>query len=347
VELAAGVRETRDWGRSAREVIESLPSADVRAVGHRVVHGGDRFIQSTRIDEEVARVLEELSSRAPLHNPPALAAAAEARRLLPAAPHVAVFDTSFYADLPERARVYPLPYEWYSEWGIRRYGFHGINHAYCAQRAAELLGRDPRSLRLVSLHLGNGCSATAVAAGRPLATTMGFTPLEGLMMGTRSGSVDPGLLLEVLRRRGVSAEELEEVLNERSGLLGVSGVSSDYRRVSAAARDGHPRAALALAMYAERVREAVGAMAAALGGIDALLFTGGVGEHSAELRAAVCDGLLFLGLRLDAARNADDSGDRDVATTDSGVRALVVRAREELAIAREARRVSGAFGESR
>jgi acetate kinase len=333
------VRETRDWGRSTGEVIDSLPSEEVRAVGHRVVHGGDRFLESTRIDDGVAGALEELSSRAPLHNPPALAAIAQARRRLPAAAHVAVFDTSFYAELPERARVYPLPWEWYAEWGIRRFGFHGINHAYCAGRAAELLQRDPAGLRLVSLHLGNGCSATAVASGKPVATTMGFTPLEGLMMGTRSGSIDPGILLEVLLRRGMPAEELERALNEDSGLLGVSGVSSDYRKVAAAARGGNARASLALAIYAERIRQAVGALAAAMGGLDVLLFTGGVGEHHAELREAVCSGLLFLGVRIDAASNAAPGTDADVSASESAVRVIVLEAREELAIARETRRV--------
>ena len=248
-------------------------------------------------------------------------------------------DTSFYSGLPEHARVYPLPYEWYAEWGIRRFGFHGINHAYCAQRAAELLQRDPAGLRIVSLHLGNGCSAAAVAGGRPVATTMGFTPLEGLMMGTRPGSIDPGILLEVLLRRGMSAEDVERALNELSGLLGVSGVSSDYRTVSASARDGNARASLALAIYADRIRQAVGALAATLGGLDVLVFTGGVGEHRAELRLQVCSSLEFLGVRIDTASNATAGTDADVSARDSAVRVLVLRAREELAIAREARRV--------
>ncbi|HZI67673.1 MAG TPA: acetate/propionate family kinase [Thermoanaerobaculia bacterium] len=310
----------------------------MRAVGHRVVHGGTLYRESVVIDEQVVTALAGLSSLAPLHNPPAIAAIRRARELLPNVPHVAVFDTAFFAKLPPRSHVYPLPYEWHTDWGVRRFGFHGISHAYCAERARELLS-GARDLRVVVCHLGQGCSASAVLGGRARATTMGFTPMEGLMMASRSGSVDPGILIHALRR-GVGVEDLDVALNRRSGLLGVSGVSSDYREVEASAKGGNERARLALDMYADRVRETVGALATALGGIDALVFTAGVGENSASLRAAVCERLEFLGLRLDRTMNEVAEPDCDVAAAESQGRILVIRTRENLMIAREARRVA-------
>ena len=346
-ELAAG---TEDLGASAPDhqvaldrafhwVSRQEPLGAIRAVGHRVVHGGLRFRKSVRIDAGVSEALSELSDVAPLHNPPALRVIAAARERLPTVPQVAVFDTSFYADLPERAFVYPLPYEWYEQWGVRRFGFHGISHAYCAGRTAELLERSAEGLRIVVCHLGQGCSATGVRGGQAVATTMGFTPLEGLMMGSRSGSVDPGILLHALRR-GLGIEELEETLNRRSGLLGVSGVSSDFREVDAAAREGNERSRLALEIYADRVRAAVGALAATLGGLDALVFTAGVGENAASLRASVCGGLEFLGVRLDHERNMTSQPDSDIAQRHSPSRILVIRTREDLMIARETRRLA-------
>lgn len=312
------------------------PSA-VATVGHRVVQGGTEFRDSVRLDARVKAAVARLSELAPLHNPPALAGVEAAEAALPGVAQVAVFDTAFHADLPPAAHVYPLPYEWYTEWGVRRFGFHGISLAYCTGRATELLGRS--DARLVICHLGNGCSATAVRGGGAVATTMGFTPLDGLMMGTRPGSLDPGILLYVQRRRGFTAEQLEQALNHGSGLLGVSGVSSDFRQVEHAARQGNDRARLALDIYAGRVRAVVGALAVMLGGVDALVFTAGVGENSAGLRAAACGGLECLGLRLDAQRNADCRADADVAGADSAGRILVIHTREELMIAREVRRV--------
>jgi len=316
----------------------------VAVVGHRVVHGGAVFRDSVRIDQGVKAAIGRLAELAPLHNPPALEAIEAAEAALPGAPHVAVFDTAFFASLRPDAYVYPLPYEWYTDWGVRRFGFHGISHAYCAGRAAELLGRDPATLRLVICHLGNGCSAAAVRGGVALDTTMGFTPMEGLMMGARSGSVDPGVLLHVQRRHGLDAERLDDALNHRSGLLGVSGSSSDFRRVEAAAGQGNERARLALDIFARRVRSAVGGLAVGMGGIDALVFTAGVGEHSAALRTAACEGLECLGLRLDAGRNAACLPDGDVAHPDSAARILVIQTREELMIAREAWRLVGRGG---
>lgn len=331
--------ETEDPPGALERGLASFDLAGVRAVGHRVVHGGELYRRSVEIDADVATALEGLAGLAPLHNPPAIATIVRARKLLPNAPHVAVFDTGFFAELPPRAYVYPLPYEWHADWGVRRFGFHGISHAYCANRAQELLGEARKDLRVVVCHLGQGCSASAVRGGKARATTMGFTPMEGLMMASRSGSVDPGILLHVLRR-GVGVEELDAALNRRSGLLGVSGVSSDYRKVEAAARQGNERARLALEIYADRVRETVGGLAATLGGLDAIVFTAGVGENSASLRASVCEGLEFIGLNLDRARNEIGEPDSDVATTDSPGRILVIHTRENLMIAREARRVA-------
>jgi acetate kinase len=312
-----------------------LARHDVRAVGHRVVHGGTRFTGSVRVDAAVKRELARLSDLAPLHNPPALAGIEAVEAALPGVPQVAVFDTAFFANLSPARFVYPLPYEWFEQWGVRRFGFHGISHAYCAGHAAEMLAGKPDA-RLITCHLGNGCSAAAVRDGVAVATTMGFTPLEGLMMGTRCGSVDPGILLHVQRQRGLSADQLEEALLHRSGLLGVSGISSDFRRVQAAADQGNERARLALDIYTDRIRAAIGALAVTLGGVDALVFTAGVGENAAGLRADVCDGLPCLGLRLDPKRNARCRPDADIAAADSPARILVIHTQEEQMIAREA-----------
>jgi acetate kinase len=321
-------------------LFQGEPVRELLAVGHRVVHGGAVFRSSVRVDAKVKQALRDLSELAPLHNPPALAGIDAAEAALPGVPQVAVFDTAFFADLPPRAFVYPGPYEWYTEQGIRRFGFHGISHHYCAGRAPELLGREPDRLRIITCHLGNGCSASAVDSGKAVATTMGYTPMEGLMMGTRSGSIDPGILLHLLRQRGLSANELDDVLNHRSGLLGVSGVAADYRQVEAAANAGNERARLALDIFADRVRAAIGALAVTTGGVDALVFTAGIGENAAGMRAAVCEKLGCLGVELDDRKNANCRPDADVAKEKSGVRVLVLQTREELMIAREARRLA-------
>lgn len=311
----------------------------IAGVGHRVVHGGTRFQESVRIDADVKKEIGRLAELAPLHNPAALNAIEAAESALPQVPHIAVFDTSYFASLPPHAYVYPVPYAWFRDWGVRRFGFHGISHAYCAGRAAELMGRDPHDLRLVICHLGNGCSASAVHGGRAVQTTMGYTPMEGLMMGTRSGSIDPGILLHVQRRYGMNTDQLDRALNHESGLLGVSGVSSDYRQVKAAADKGEEQARLALTIFADRVRATVGALAVTMGGIDALVFTAGIGEHAADLRAAVCERLQFLGLHLDGDGNTNRTPDADIASSSSPGRILVLRTQEERMIAREVRRV--------
>jgi acetate kinase len=315
-------------------------ASGITVVGHRVVHGGIRFHEPVRIDEDVKKEIAKLAELAPLHNPAALEAIKAAESALPHVPQVAAFDTSFFASLEPHAYIYPVPYAWFTAWGIRRFGFHGLSHAYCAGRAAELLGRDPAGLRLIICHLGNGCSASAVRAGRAVQTSMGYTPMEGLMMGTRSGSLDPGVMLHVQRQQHLSADQVNQALNHESGLLGVSGVSSDYRQVKAAADQGEDRARLALAIFADRVRATVGALAVTMGRVDALVFTAGIGEHAPDLRAAVCQGLEILGLRLDAERNATCLPDCDIAREDSPGRILVLRTREERMIAREALRVT-------
>ena len=310
----------------------------ISAVGHRVVHGGARFRESVAVDREVKEAIGETSKLAPLHNPPALEVIEAAESALPPIPHVAVFDTAFFAGLPARSHVYPLPYAWYSEWGIRRFGFHGISHEYCSRRVAEL-DHARRSSSLVICHLGSGCSAAAVRDGRPVATTMGFTPMEGLMMGSRSGSVDPGVLVYLLRERGMSIDEIDAALNEESGLLGVSGISRDFRDVEHAAGDGSERARLALDLYVDRVKAAIGSLAVTLGSVDALAFTGGVGENSVSLRERACQGLECLGIRLSPEKNRRRGGDRDISA--SGAAIWVIHTREELLIARETRRVMG------
>jgi acetate kinase len=327
------------WADALRAVVADAGQLD--AVGHRVVHGGPNHQGSVVISDDVMAELEQLRDLAPLHNGPALDAMAAARRMLPAVPHVAAFDTAFHATLPEEAITYPLPFEWRSGFGVRRYGFHGLSVTWASERAAELLGRPLEELRLVVAHLGSGCSVTAVDGGRSMDTSMGMTPLEGLMMATRSGSVDPGILLELLARGEVSADELANTLQHASGLLGVSGLSGDLREVQAAAAGGDERAQLALAMFARRAAAGIAAVASALPVLDALVFTGGIGEHAALVRAAICARLATLGVPA-VPGEPDDGDDRVLSERGSSVAVLRVSAREDLVIAREtARLVTG------
>ena len=309
---------------------------EIQAVGHRVVHTGAEFTRSAVIDGPVRESIARWSAVAPLHNLPALTAISAAEAALPHARQVAVFDTAFFAGLPPRQYVFPLPYSWHCDWGVRRFGFHGISHQYCAGRAAEILGRDPAGLRIINCHLGGGCSAAAIRGDTAVASTMGFTPLDGLIMATRPGSLDPGILSHVIRRYGLTADDLDAALNYGSGLLGISGVSSDFAAIERAAEDGNARARLAVDIFADRVRAAIGALAVGTGGVDILSFTDRVGENSPSLRAMVCQGLECLGLRLDPARNAANRPDSDISVTDSPGRVLVIHTEEELMIAREA-----------
>src|SRR6185437_16142632 len=306
--------------------------SEINVVGHRIVHGGSKFHDPVIVTDEVKHAIAGASAIAPLHNRAELEGVESIANLFGQVPQVAVFDTGFHQHLPAAAAVYPGPYEWLQR-GIRRYGFHGINHRYCAWRAAYLLGRPLDELRLVSCHLGNGCSLAAIAGGRSVDTTMGFTPLEGLMMGTRSGSVDPGILTYLMREDGVDAGHLDRLLNHESGLLGISGVSSDMRKVLEAMKSGNERSKLAFNIFVHRLRSCIGSMVAVLGGIDALIFSAGIGENSAAVREAACADFGFLRLSLDPTANNQSPLDRDIAARDSSVRVLVIHAQEDWAIA--------------
>jgi len=319
-----------------RERIDAWGAVD--AVGHRIVHGGSEFTQPVRVDPSVRRRLEALTDLAPLHQPKSLSALDLVSRLRPGVPAVACFDTAFHAALPSAASTYALPPEWRRRWNLRRFGFHGLSHAYAARRAAELAGRPPASLRLVTCHLGAGASLAAVDHGVSVDTTMGFTPLEGLVMATRSGTVDPGLLLWLEEHAGMPPSELASTLEHRSGLLGLAG-SSDLREVLEAEHRGEPDAVRAVGVYLHRLRAGVAAMAAAMDGLDAIVFTGGVGEHSPPIRARASAGLGFLGIAVDSARNDNGAADREITATGARVRSFVVAAREDLEIARGVRAV--------
>jgi acetate kinase len=307
---------------------------DIDAVSHRVVHGGSRYTAAVLITSDVKDALDELSELAPLHNPAALDGIRAVEQVLPSAPQVAVFDTAFHATLSAAARTYPVPRQWTNDWGIHRYGFHGLSHAYCARRAAEILNRS--DARLVIAHLGNGASVSAVRNGLCVDTSMGFTPLEGVVMGTRSGSLDPGILLYLLRRKALSPEQLDHALNHESGLLGISGTFSDMRQILKNSTQNED-ARLALEVYIHRLQQTIGAMAATLGGVDALVFTAGVGENSARVRELACANLGHLGLGLDKEVNDTCRPDADVASPGSRGRILVIATNEDLTILRQTR----------
>ncbi len=326
------------WTDALRAALSDAGRVD--AIGHRVVHGGDRHVTPLLLTERVLADLDALRDLAPLHNGPALEVIEAARDAFPDLPQVACFDTAFHATLDRASRTYPLPWEWTRDWGLRRYGFHGLSVEWAAERAAALLERPAAELGMVVAHLGSGCSATAVQGGRSVDTSMGMTPLEGLMMATRSGSVDPGLLLELLDDARLGLDELREALQSRSGLLGVSGVSADVRRLASAAAGGDERAELALELFVRRAGAGIAAAATALGHLDALVFTGGVGEHAGALRAAICARLRTLGVP--AALNPQSEGPEQVLSLPgSPVAVLRVQAREDLVIAREVERLLG------
>lgn len=320
---------------AVRAILDRAPAVDV--VGHRIVHGGTHFRDAVVLDDDVRHRLESLADLDPQHMRASLAAIDAVTERFPEVPQVAAFDTAFHAGLPEPAAGYALPFEWTERWGLRRFGFHGLSVSYAAERTAELLGRLPA--RVIVCHLGSGCSVTALRDGRSADTTMGFSPLEGLVMATRSGSVDPGLLLTLQERHGMGALELREVLTKRSGWLGVSGVSADLREVLGAADAGSARARLAYDRFVLSVRRAIGGMAAVLGGVDAVVFTGGIGEHSACVRSDAASALGFAGLEMCDEANERADGDADVATPSSRVRVLVIRSREDLAILNEVLRL--------
>jgi acetate kinase len=313
--------------------------SEVQVVGHRIVHGGPHLSEPAIITPEVKQAIKDVAAIAPLHNAVGLQGIELAEKLFPDVPQVAIFDTGFHRTLPVAAKVYPGPYEWY-ERGIRRYGFHGINHEYCAHRAAHLLNRDLAALKIVSCHLGNGCSLAAIDAGKSVDTTMGFTPLDGIMMGTRSGSVDPGILIHLMRTEGAGPKDLDETLNRCSGLLGISGVSGDMRDVLDAAAKADDRAKLAVDIFVHRLQAGIAAMAGSLGGMDVIVFTAGIGENAAAVRFATCAKLGFLGVQLDEKNNSSAKPDAEISTSKSAVRVLVIRAQEDWSIAQECVRLS-------
>ena len=334
-----------DHGRALESILAALVApgsgpltdlSEVEAVGHRVVHGGSHFTGPALLTPEIIKKIEEFAPLAPLHNPPALLGIREALRVLPHIPQVAVFDTAYHSTIPPKAHVYALPYDYYQRDGVRRYGFHGISLQSVTRSADAMLGGRLPELKAVVAHLGNGASITAVDRGRSVDTSMGLTPLEGLVMGTRAGDVDPGALLYLMRESGLAAGDVDHVLNKESGLLGVSGVSNDMRDVLAAAAGGDARSRLALEIYCYRLRKYIGAYAAAMGGLDVLVFTAGVGENSSDIRAAACEGLGFLGIEVDPAANAKaQSVNADISVAGSRVRVLVVPTDEERVIADE------------
>ena len=314
-------------------VIKSMKEID--AVGHRVVHGGEEFASSTLITDEVMKALERCSAFAPLHNPPNIIGIKACRAIMPEVPQVGVFDTSFHQTMPPEAYMYGIPYELYKEDGIRRYGFHGTSHRYVADRIAEVMGVKKEDLRIISCHLGNGSSLAASKGGRSIDTTMGFTPLAGMLMGTRCGDIDPAIVCTVMDKHNLSAQEMDTLMNKKSGVLGISGVSSDFRDLGEAAAAGNERARLALDMFHYQVRKLIGALAAAMGGVDVITFTAGVGENGIEDRAAICEGLEYLGAELDAERNNVRGKDALISTDDSACKVYVIPTNEEIMIARD------------
>jgi acetate kinase len=307
--------------------------SDIHAVGHRVVHGGETFSDSVRITDEVIKSLRDNIELAPLHNPHNLRGISACDVNLPGIPQVGVFDTSFHQKMPKKSYLYGIPYSLYSQYKIRRYGFHGTSHRYVSARAAMILGKDRGELKLVTCHLGNGCSMAAVDRGTSIDTSMGFTPLEGLLMGTRSGDLDPSVILFVMGKEGLSLGEANTLLNKHSGLQGISGISSDMREIVSEMKNGDKKATYAFDVFTYRVKKYVGAYAAAMGGIDALVFTGGIGENSPDVRTACCAGLEFLGISLDEARNASPEKEMNISVAGSKTAVLVVPTNEELVIA--------------
>ncbi len=336
-----------DHRRSIEAILETLTDTEtgcitsydqIDAVGHRLVHGGEKFNSSVVIDDAVKAMVRECYDLAPLHNPANMIGVEAINSLMPGKPQVGVFDTAFHQTMPAKSYIYPLPYEFYTQDHVRRYGFHGTSHRYVSGRVCEILGRDIATQRIITCHIGNGGSITAVDHGRSVDTSMGLTPTEGLMMGTRVGDVDPGALTYLMKRRNLTADQLQDIINKRSGVLGVSGVSSDMREIEAAVAAGNKQAQLALDIYQQRIIKYIGAYAAEMGGVDIIVFTGGVGENQTGLRADVCRPLAFMGVKIDEQLNAKTRAiETIISTPDSKVTVVVVPTDEELMIARDTR----------
>ena len=338
----------KDHTDAIRLVLEALVNKDhgvisdmseIGAVGHRVVHGGEKYSESVLIDENVMKTLEECTALAPLHNPPNLIGINACKALMGDTPMVAVFDTAFHQTMPDYAYTYALPYELYENNAVRRYGFHGTSHRFVTAAAGEMLGKNPENLKIITCHLGNGASCAAIDGGKSVDTSMGFTPLEGLVMGTRCGDIDPAILVYIQNQLGLSVDEVNNLINKKSGVLGISGISSDFRDIEEAAAKGDKRAQLALDVFHYRVRKYIGSYAAAMGGVDAIVFTAGLGENSPESRLEICKGLEFLGLSVDADKNNFRGKADIISTEDSKVKVLVIPTNEELMIARDTKEI--------
>ena len=319
----------------ANGVINSMD--EISAVGHRVVHGGEKYSTSVVINEEVMKNLEDLVSLAPLHNPANIIGIKACMALMPNTPMVAVFDTAFHQTMPQKAFMYPIPYEYYEEDHIRRYGFHGTSHKYVAGKVAEVMGKNIKDIKTITCHLGNGVSVTAVDGGTSVDTTMGFTPLDGIIMGSRSGSIDPAIVTYLMKEKGYSIEEMDEILNKKSGVLGISGVGTDFRDIRSAARENNKRALLTMDIYGYQIKKQIGAYAAAMAGLDAIVFTAGIGEHAPEIRERALIDMEFLGIKIDLKKNDNqDIGEgMEISTEDSNVKVFVIPTNEELMIAKE------------
>lgn len=314
--------------------------SEISAVGHRVVHGGEKYSNSVLIDDEVMKALEECCKLAPLHNPPNITGINACKDLMPSTPMVAVFDTAFHQTIPEYAYIYPLPYELYTQYGIRKYGFHGTSHRYVSSVAAEMMGKDIKDLKIITCHLGNGASIAAIKNGVSIETSMGFTPLEGIAMGTRSGSVDPAIVTFLMKELNYTIDQVNDLINKKSGVLGISGVSSDFRDIEDAAwKEGNDRAQLALDVFYYKVKKFIGSYAAVMNGVDCIVFTAGLGENSPETREFVTDGLDYLGVKLDKAKNKVRGKAVDLSAEGSTTKVLVIPTNEELMIARDVKEI--------
>lgn len=334
----------KDHKEALKFVLDALVSSEygaikdlseIKAVGHRVVHAGEKYSGSVIIDEHVIAALEECIVLAPLHNPPNLMGIYAMQELLPGVPMVGVFDTAFHQTMKKDQYIYPIPYEYYEKYAIRRYGFHGTSHKYVSQRCADMMGKKLEDLKIISCHLGNGASLAAIDGGISVCTTMGFTPLEGLAMGTRSGDIDPAIIKFLMDNEGLTISEVDSILNKKSGVLGISGVSSDFRDIEEAAEKGNERAQLALEIFDSRVKQYIAAYASVMGGVDAVIFTAGLGENSASNRKSICEGLGFMGLELDEQKNNVRGKETFVNTDNSRVKVIVIPTNEELMIARD------------
>lgn len=322
---------------SKHGVISSMK--EIVAVGHRVVHGGEKFADSVLITPEVMKALEDCIEMAPLHNPPNIAGIEACAEIMPGVPQVGVFDTAFHQSMPKHAFLYGLPYEAYEKYGVRRYGFHGTSHKYVSQRAAEMMDQHMSNLRIITCHLGNGSSLAAIKYGRATDTSMGFTPLEGLVMGTRCGEIDPAIIPFLMKKENMNPDQMDNYLNKKSGVLGISGVSSDFRDIEEAAEAGNERAQLALDVFAYKVRKYIGSYVAAMGGVDAIVFTAGLGENSIEMRDKICNGLEYLGTRIDPVRNKVRGKAQEISVEGAKVKIFVIPTNEELVIARDTKTI--------